>query len=127
MDRSVRDTAVNYAEKYPLTFSRDSSRNDPALDERYRRAWAVAEDAAAVLKSEYGAGKVVVFGSLADRSRFSLWSDIDLAAWEVPDDRFYAAVGAVTELSTEFNVDLVDPAECRESLRMAIHNEGIEI
>jgi len=58
------------------------------------------------LKESFGARKVVVFGSLAHRSWFT-HSDVDLAAWGIPDDRFYAAVGAVTGLSKEFKVALV--------------------
>lgn len=79
------------------------------------------------MKEKYGARKVVAFGSLIDGSRFTRWSDVDLAAWGIPDDRFYAAVGAVTGLSERFRVDLVDPEACRESLRKAIESEGVEL
>ncbi|WP_256258005.1 hypothetical protein [Neomoorella thermoacetica] len=50
---------------------------------------------------------MVAFGSLVDRSRFTYWSDVDLAAWGIPDDRFYAAVGAVTGVSEKFRVNLL--------------------
>lgn len=50
-----------------------------------------------------------------------------MAAWGIPDDRFYAAVAAVIELSPEFKVDLVDPSECRESIRRAIQDEGVDV
>ena len=54
-------------------------------------------------------------------------TDADLATWGIPDDQFYAAVGAVTGLTTDFKVDLVDAKACRESLRKAIETEGIEV
>ncbi len=45
---------------------------------------------------------------MTKRYLFTPWSDVDLAVWDVPDDKFYAAVGAVTGLDTDFKVDLVD-------------------
>jgi len=78
-------------------------------------------------EKNFGAKKVVVFGSLINRSWFTRWSDVDLAVWGVPNDRFYAAVGAVTGLTTDFKVDLVDAGACRESLRKSIEVDGIEI
>jgi len=121
------ELAVYYARKYPLTFAEGLSRADASLTKRYQEAWKVANRAATLLKESFGARKVVVFGSLARRSWFTRWSDVDLAAWGIPDDRFYAAVGAVTGLSKEFKVDLVDAAACRDSLRKAIEDEGVEI
>lgn len=121
------DLAAYYAKKYPLTFNDDYTQPDPALDERYKEAWQLAVKLAAILKERFAARKVAVFGSLIDRSRFTRWSDVDLAAWGIPDDRYYAAVAAVTGISEVFKVDLVDPEECRESLRGAIEREGIEL
>lgn len=69
----------------------------------------------------------MVFGSLVDRSRFNRWSDIDLAVLGIPAARFYAAVGAVTRLITDFKVDLVDIDDCKESISKAIIREGVEI
>jgi len=115
--------AKHYKQKYPLTFTEGDSRKDPFLAERYEAAWKIAKEAATVLKNDYGARKVVVFGALTDRCAFTHWSDIDLAAWGIPDDRFYAAVGAITGLSPEFKIDLVDAMNCRASLRKAIEIE----
>ncbi|AFV12130.1 putative nucleotidyl transferase domain-containing protein [Thermacetogenium phaeum DSM 12270] len=121
------ELAAYYAKKYPLTFVDDFSETDSSLTERYKEAWQVAARAAAILKERYGAQKVVAFGSLVDRTRFTRWSDVDLAAWGIPDDRFYAAVGAVTGISKKFKVDLVDPEDCRTSLRSVIESEGVEL
>ncbi len=94
---------------------------------RRRQAWRVARHAAAILRREYRASKVVVFGSLATRRWFTPWSDIDLAAWDIAPDRFYSAVAAVMSLSTAFKLDLVDPAECLPHFREAIEREGVEL
>jgi predicted nucleotidyltransferase len=119
----AEEWAHYYKEKYPLSFARD----DVDLTLRYKKAWKLAGEAATLLKERFGARKVVVFGSLTDRSRFKRSSDIDLAAWGIPDEHFYAAVGAVTGLSAEFKVDLVDAMECPERIRRSIESEGIEV
>ncbi|HHY96365.1 MAG TPA: nucleotidyltransferase domain-containing protein [Firmicutes bacterium] len=121
------ELSAQYAGKYPLTFADDQTPFTTSLRTRYRRAWRIARKAGWLLKHKYGAQKVVVFGSLTDPSRFGSWSDIDLAAWGIPDSRFYAAVGTVTGLSNEFKVDLVDAETCRAPLRKAIDDEGAEI
>jgi predicted nucleotidyltransferase len=98
------------------------------LGQRKQRAWRVAHQAAHILRNEFQAEKVVVFGSLAHKAWFTLWSDVDLAVWGIPPDRFYPAVAAVTELSSDVTIDLIDPEDaCRPSLRVAIERDGIEL
>lgn len=97
------------------------------VERRRQQAWRVARQAAKLLRDEYGAHKVVVFGSLAHEDWFTPWSDIDLAAWGIPPERFYGAVAAVTGLSPTFQVDLVDSDACRSSLRAMVEREGIEL
>ena len=94
---------------------------------RWERAWEVAHIAARLLRERFGAARVVAFGSLVHRAWFGPWSDIDLAAWGLPPDRFYQAVAAVTGLSPDFEVDLVDPEGCRPAVRRSIEREGIEL
>ncbi len=91
------------------------------------QAWRLSRRAARLLRTRFGARRVIVFGSLTHADWFNLWSDIDLAAWGIPPERFYAAVAAVTGLSPHFKVDLVDPETCRPELRELIEHEGIEI
>ncbi|NLL18023.1 MAG: nucleotidyltransferase domain-containing protein [Clostridia bacterium] len=121
-----KNLIMQYKEKYPLLFAEHASDN-LLLSKRYEAAWKVAKKAAAVLKDGYAAKKVVVFGSLTSRSSFNHWSDIDLAVWGIPDEKFFAAVGAVTSLSSEFKIDLVDAEDCRISLCKAIEEKGIEL
>jgi predicted nucleotidyltransferase len=86
-----------------------------------------ARKAADLLRREFGANGVFVFGSLARRGEFTPWSDVDLAAFGIPPSRFFEAVGAVTGLSSEFKVDLVDIDTCPLSMREAIETEGKSI
>ena len=99
----------------------------PRTVRRRQQAWRVAQQAARLLRDEYGASKVVVFGSLVHDTWFTPWSDIDLAAWGIPPERYYGAVAAVTGLSPAFQVDLVDPDACRTSLRATLEREGVEL
>lgn len=113
-------------EDYPLLFI-DEEDEQRELERRYKKALAAAEEAARLLKEDYGAKKVWIFGSLTDQDRFNKWSDIDLAVQGVPSDRFYSAVGAVTGLISDFKVDLIDIDNCKDSLAKAVESEGQEI
>jgi len=94
---------------------------------RLERAWELAATAARLLRERFGATRVVVFGSLVHRDWFSPWSDVDLAAWGIPVEQFYQAVAAVTGISRDFKVDLVDPEICRLPMRQLIEREGIDL
>ena len=96
-------------------------------EKRMENAMTLARAAAKLLKQKYGAQKVVLIGSLLNESRFTSWSDIDLAAWGISSDQFYLAVAAATGMSTSFKIDLIDPETCRPALLEAIEKEGQEI
>lgn len=97
------------------------------LKERRAKAIELAQKASFLLRRQYGAKRVVLFGSLARTKAFSAWSDIDLAAWGIAPDKFFSAVAAVTGLSPDFKIDLVEPDTCREAVRISIEEHGIEI
>lgn len=94
--------------------------------ERQKQAWEVAREAVRLLRDRFGADRIVVFGSLTNPDWFTPWSDIDIAAWGIPIDQFYRAVAVVAGISQDFEVNLVDPDNCRESLRQIIEREGID-
>ena len=97
------------------------------LEERRAKGLELAKKASFLLRQRYGAKRVVVFGSLARTKAFSACSDIDLAAWGIAPDKFFSAVAAVTGLSPDFKIDLVEPDTCREAMRDSILKHGIEI
>ena len=97
------------------------------LEERQAKGLELAKKASFLLRKRYGAKRVVVFGSLARTKAFSARSDIDLAAWGIAPDKFFSAVAAVTGLSPDFKIDLVEPDTCREAMRDSIQKHGIEI
>ncbi|HDH97809.1 MAG TPA: nucleotidyltransferase domain-containing protein [Deltaproteobacteria bacterium] len=97
------------------------------LKKRRAKGLELAKKASLLLRQRYGAKRVVLFGSLARTKTFSSWSDIDLAAWGIAPDKFFSAVAAVTGLSPDFRIDLVEPDTCREAMKDSIQKHGIEI
>ena len=124
---SVGKTALELSKRQWQAYQAGSRTvTEPDLD-RLNRAWNVAQMAADLLREQFGATRVVVFGSLAHDEEFTRWSDIDLAGWGISPDAFFRAVAAVTGLSAEFKVDLVDPHDCGPALRRAIEREGVAV
>lgn len=105
-------------------------RRRPNLAEKKRlmaRAMRQARRAAELLKREFGATRVVLFGSLAHRLWFTPWSDIDLAVWGIAPGEFYRAAGTVLEMTNDFKIDIVDPETCRPSVCAEIEEDGIDL
>ena len=65
--------------------------------QRKKRAWELADLAAILLKTQFNATKVVVFGSLVRQDCFTLWSDVDIAAWGISSNDTFRAMGAVRD------------------------------
>jgi predicted nucleotidyltransferase len=85
---------------------------------RKERAERIVSELADILREEFGASRVYVFGSLTrDNVPFHEHSDIDLAVSGIPDERFYEAVGRCLGHTADFSVDLVDLENAEEALR----------
>ena len=94
------------------------------ISKRRRRAMSTAHKAAKLLKTEFGATEVILFGSLARRGSFTLYSDIDLAVRGIAPEKFYAAVSAMMDFSPEFKIDLVEPEDCSPAMFKNIEKDG---
>ena len=94
---------------------------------REERAWVAARSAAVLLKERFGATKVVMFGSPVHKGSFTRWSDVDIAAWGISTEDTFRAIGAVMEVATDIDVNLVEVGTCRPSLLTIIEEDGIEI
>lgn len=99
----------------------------PEVKARWERAWQLIPKLAKLLREEFGAETIKVFGSAIDVAYFSAESDIDLAAWGISSKHYFAAALAVDEYNSEFKVDLVDPEQCRSQLREKIDKEGMAV
>jgi hypothetical protein len=58
---------------------------------------------------------------------FTLWSDVDIAAWGIAPEDTFRAIGAVMDLGGDIEVNLVDMGACRPSIRAVIEREGVEL
>ena len=129
MSRTALDLSSDELKQYDPreAIRRRKSTEKVELSKRRRRAMLTARKAAVLLRSEFDAKEVFVFGSLARRGYFTPWSDIDIAARGIPPFRFFEAVGVITGISSEFKLDLVDLETCPGSLREAVKTEGKSI
>lgn len=94
---------------------------------REERAWDLARQAAALLRKQFGATRIVVFGSLVHPSMFTLWSDVDIAAWDIQPQDTLRAIGAVFDLDADIQVNLVDVGTASTELLDKIEREGVEL
>ena len=90
------------------------------------QALRVARRAVKLLRVQFDAREVILFGSLARDGWFDERSDIDLAVSGIQARQFFKASAAVAAAS-EFEVDLVDLADCSLSLRAIIKQEGVKM
>ena len=92
-----------------------------------QRAWTDAQRVATVLYQKYGASKVAVFGSLAEKERFCKHSDIDIVVWGVSYNRCLDALWETEGLSDEFEIDIIDVSSIHKLYRERILNQAIPI
>lgn len=103
------------------------TRKKSALEtQRSSEARRLAETLAIELRERFGAEQVTLFGSLA-RGELTDRSDIDLAVWGIPPQKFYRAVAFVSGFSAHWRIDLVDGDDCSSSLLRSIEQEGIAL
>jgi predicted nucleotidyltransferase len=119
-------TAADMA-RYRATARKRAAQEQQAQLQRADQARAVAREAATLLKEKFGAGRVILFGSLARGDRFHRRSDIDLAVEGVRPQNFWRAWAALDTLGHRFEVDLVDVESASPALRQQIEREGIEL
>jgi predicted nucleotidyltransferase len=116
--KRYRDAARRRAAALTLTPSEAAMRDD--LLKRVRNA-------ATLLKTGYGAKRVILFGSLAHEAWYSADSDVDLAVEGLPGDVYWRAWRAVEEIIGDRPVDLIEVEAARESLRSAIERSGLPL
>lgn len=110
---------------YRQTARRRQEEAAQQLQERFQRAWEVARRAANLLKEQYGAEQIVVFGSLNHPELFHARSDIDLAGWGTAEMAYYQIIGALMGIDAEFIIDFVRMEEAPAHLRTVIEAEGV--
>ncbi len=91
-----------------------------------RRLLAALREAATVLKREYGARRVVLFGSLARGQGWPTGSDVDVAVEGLEGD-YWEAWRIVEDAVPHHRVDFVEIETASPSLRSAIEAEGSDL
>jgi predicted nucleotidyltransferase len=112
---------------YRAAARRRAEQEHQQLAIREKRAWELARRAATLLREQFGATQVVVFGSLVHEGCFTPWSDVDVAAWGIRPADTFQAIGAVLDVDPEIKVNLVDVQACASSLLAIIETEGVAI
>ena len=89
-----------------IDYWRDRQNREAAESEALaKQAWLDVERVAKLLRSEFGATKIIVFGSLVQGDRFDAESDVDIAAAGILPEDFFAAMAAANRISRHW-VDL---------------------
>ena len=83
--------------------------------------------AAVVLKTRFGARRVVLFGSLAHAAWFVPDSDVDLAVEGLTGGDYWQAWRLVEEIIGDRPVDLIEIKMVGESLQRAMQRYGMEL
>jgi predicted nucleotidyltransferase len=102
-------------------------RKAQCLTARHERAWRVVQQATQVLKADFGARDVMVFGSMLLPNRFHQHSDVDLAVWDLPEQAYYQAVGRLQGLDPDIAVDVIAMEDASPTLQATIRQTGYRI
>jgi uncharacterized protein len=106
-----------------INYSTDNNQEE----ERVKLAWEIARNIAQILKEKFAITKVIVFGSLVHRHWFNQRSDIDIAVENLPPEKFFTALNYISDITDEFEIDLVPLETCFPKLKKVIEMEGVEI
>ncbi len=126
MSLTALDLSPEALKKYrPLeAIRRRRARLRGEISNRRKLASLVARKVAKLLRDEFGATEVILFGSLARRGSFTLYSDIDLAVRGIDPERFFAASAAIESVDLKFEIDLVELETCPPALLKSIEKDG---
>jgi uncharacterized protein len=110
---------------YRATAQRLAQKRLQELQAKHQRAWEVAQQAAQILKQQFGVQQVAIFGSMLSRDRVHERSDLDLAVWGLDQSLYYQAVSRLLDLDSSLSIDLVEVELAKPKVRAAIEQEGI--
>jgi uncharacterized protein len=95
------------------------------LEIRRARGLKIANQAAEILKKDFSASRVKLFGSLLHPQLFHSRSDIDLAVWDVQN--VYHAVSRLMDIDPEFQIDIIPVEDASPDLFRVIETEGMDL
>ena len=77
-----------------------------------------------MLKEQFGAAQVAVFGDLLYPDKFYERSDVNLAVWGLDERLYLKAVSRLLDIDPEISVNLVEAEFARPYLLALIEQEG---
>lgn len=123
----VVDLSPDQLHQYRQTAKQRQLTRAARMKPRRDKGWELAHKAAKVLREQFHAQRVAVFGSLLHETHFTEWSDVDIAAWGIASEQTFRAIGAVMDLDPSFEINLVDVNTCTPALFRAIEEEGVDL
>ncbi len=124
---TARDLTPEQLAEYRAAAHRHHRAEQAALVLREREARLLAQRAAALLRDEFYARRVLLFGSLIHPGCFTEWFDVDVAADGLAPVDTLRAMERVHDLSATIEVNLVDLAACSASINRVIEREGVPL
>lgn len=124
---SVLDVTAEEMAVYRATARRRLTQAKHDVEGKKIHAMQTARRVASVLKQDYGARRVVLYGSLARDRGFHSRSDVDLAAWGLEETLFYRIVSRLLDLDSAVEINLVMGEGVSPGLLTTIEREGIEL
>ena len=114
-------------QQYRAAARRSQAQKAAQLALRHQRAWCVAQQAAQILRTDFGVARVVVFGSVCFRHLFHPHSDVDLAVWGLEESLYYQAVGRLQGLDPDIAVDVIEVEQAPHALQEVIQQTGVPL
>ena len=127
MEVSERNSAISELQPYVAQRQRRKAEMRSRLQARHQAGLRRAKVLADILKVEFGATQVVLFGSMLSVNDIHLGSDIDLAVWGLPAGEYMTALTELMTEAKEFDVDLVRIEEAPPSLKAYLSKEGLTL
>ena len=87
----------------------------------------MAQQAAQILRADFGATRVRVFGSVCSPRLFHQHSDVDLAVWSLQKSLYYQAVGRLQGLDPDIAVDVIEVERASPALQDVIQQTGVPL
>jgi predicted nucleotidyltransferase len=125
MENSLTNCALDEYQPYLAHQQQRQMEARQQLQAHHQLGLAKARELADLLKADFGATEVILFGSMCALDTIHLGSDIDLAVWNLPAPDYFAALGQLLVQSMGFDIDLVRMETAPLSLKIHISKEGL--
>lgn len=121
------DVTPAMMEMYKHTARTSAAQRQRRLATRQMQALAVAQRAADMLRTDFGATQVVLIGSLTGATTFHDRSDVDLVVYGIRQEDYWRAVAQLLSLDPTIEIDLIEAANAASWVEEAVAREGVAL